>query len=82
MFLNGLPGTPPPTIIRSMIILQANQLAHSFGADDLFEDVSVLLHPRDRVGLVGPNGVGKTTLLLILAELLEPTAAPLAAKLI
>ena len=71
--LSGLPGTPPPTIIRSMIILQANQLAHSFGADDLFEDVSVLLHARDRVGLVGPNGVGKTTLLLILAGLLEPT---------
>ena len=57
-----------------MIILQANQLAHAFGADDLFEDVSVLLHARERVGLVGPNGVGKTTLLLILAGLLEPTA--------
>ena len=56
-----------------MIILQANQLAHSFGADDLFEDVSVLLHAKERVGLVGPNGVGKTTLLLILAGLLEPT---------
>ncbi len=57
-----------------MIILQANQLAHSFGAEDLFEDVSVLLHAKERVGLVGPNGVGKTTLLLILAGLLEPTA--------
>ena len=57
-----------------MIILRANQLAHAFGADDLFEDVSVLLHARERVGLVGPNGVGKTTLLLILAGLLEPTA--------
>lgn len=57
-----------------MVILQASQLAHSFGADDLFEDVSVLLHARDRVGLVGPNGVGKTTLLLILAGLLEPTS--------
>ncbi|WP_420631526.1 ribosomal protection-like ABC-F family protein [Candidatus Leptofilum sp.] len=56
-----------------MMILQANQLEHAFGADDLFEDVSVLLHAKDRVGLVGPNGVGKTTLLLILAGLLEPT---------
>ena len=57
-----------------MVILQANQLAHSFGADDLFEDVSVLLHAKERVGLVGSNGVGKTTLLLILAGLLEPTS--------
>lgn len=57
-----------------MVILQANELAHSFGADDLFEDVSVMLHAKERVGLVGPNGVGKTTLLLILAGLLEPTA--------
>ena len=56
-----------------MIILQGNQLGHAFGADDLFEDVSVLLHAKERVGLVGPNGVGKTTLLLILAGLLEPT---------
>ena len=56
-----------------MIILQASQLAHSFGADDLFEDVSVLLHAKERVGLVGSNGVGKTTLLLVLAGLLEPT---------
>ncbi|MCA9945760.1 MAG: ABC-F family ATP-binding cassette domain-containing protein, partial [Anaerolineales bacterium] len=65
---------PPPTIIPPMIILQANQLSHSFGASDLFEDVSVLLHAKERVGLVGPNGIGKTTLLLILAGLLEPTA--------
>ena len=60
-----------------MIILQANELAHAFGADDLFEAVSVTLHAKDRVGLVGPNGVGKTTLLLILAGLLEPTGGSL-----
>lgn len=56
-----------------MIILQANELSHSFGANDLFENVSIMLHAKDRVGLVGPNGVGKTTLLLILAGLVEPT---------
>ncbi|VAW33689.1 hypothetical protein MNBD_CHLOROFLEXI01-4981, partial [hydrothermal vent metagenome] len=57
-----------------MIILQAKELGHAFGADDLFEDVSTVLHAKERVGLVGPNGIGKTTLLLILAGLLEPTA--------
>ena len=56
-----------------MPILSTTDLGHSFGADDLFEDVNVKLDARDRVGLVGPNGVGKTTLLLLLARLLEPT---------
>ena len=56
-----------------MPILSTTDLGHSFGADDLFEDVNVKLDARDRVGLVGPNGVGKTTLLLLLARLLEST---------
>ena len=72
--LNSVAHNALPNYHSHMIILQARELAHSFGADDLFEDVSVLLHAKDRVGLVGPNGVGKTTLLLILAGLLEPTA--------
>jgi ATP-binding cassette subfamily F protein 3 len=56
-----------------MPILSTSDLGHSFGADDLFEDINVKLDARDRVGLVGPNGVGKTTLLLLLAGKLEPT---------
>ena len=57
-----------------MPILTATELGHSFGADDLFEDINLKLEDRDRVGLVGPNGVGKTTLLLLLAGQLAPTA--------
>jgi len=57
-----------------MPILTAADLGHAFGAAELFHDVSVTLDARDRVGLVGPNGVGKTTLLLGLAGLLEMTA--------
>ncbi len=56
-----------------MPILTATELGHSFGADDLFEDINLRLEARDRVGLVGPNGVGKTTLLLLLAGQLAPT---------
>lgn len=56
-----------------MPILTATELGHSFGADDLFEDINLRLDARDRVGLVGPNGVGKTTLLLLLAGQLAPT---------
>ncbi|MFN2106767.1 MAG: ribosomal protection-like ABC-F family protein [Candidatus Promineifilaceae bacterium] len=56
-----------------MPILTASQLAHSFGADDIFEELELKVERRDRVGLVGPNGSGKTTLLLDLAGISAPT---------
>jgi len=56
-----------------MAILSAKNIAQSFGALDLFSGISFQLASKDRVGLVGPNGVGKTSLLLILAGLAEPT---------
>ena len=56
-----------------MPVLTTTDLAHSFGADDIFEGINLQVERRDRVGLVGPNGSGKTTLLLDLAGLSEPT---------
>jgi ATP-binding cassette subfamily F protein 3 len=38
----------------------------SFGGWDLFKDISLLINPRDRIGLVGKNGAGKTTLLKVI----------------
>ena len=56
-----------------MPILTATGLSHAYGGDELFHEVALSLEARERVGLVGPNGVGKTTLLLALAGLLEPS---------
>jgi ATP-binding cassette subfamily F protein 3 len=56
-----------------MAILTTQSVGHAFGATELFHELTVTVEERDRIGLVGPNGVGKTTLLLILAGLLEPT---------
>jgi ATP-binding cassette subfamily F protein 3 len=44
-------------------------LSKHFGAQDIFENVSLQIAHGERTALVGPNGVGKTTLLRILAGL-------------
>jgi ATPase subunit of ABC transporter with duplicated ATPase domains len=54
--------------------LKAQSLTHHYGGETLFRGVDLVLNPGDRVGLVGPNGVGKTTLLAILAGQLKPVA--------
>ncbi len=47
-------------------MLTVHQLAKSFALQTLFENVTFNINPGDRIGLVGPNGCGKTTLLRIL----------------
>jgi ATP-binding cassette, subfamily F, member 3 len=55
-----------------MLLLSCSQLARGFDAGPLFEDLGFELQSGQRVGLVGPNGVGKTTLMRILARLDNP----------
>lgn len=57
-----------------MTILTARGLAKSYGAQDVFWDVSLQIGRGDKVALIGPNGHGKSTLLRLLAGLDTPTA--------
>lgn len=57
-----------------MSLITVSGLSKSYGALDLFSDLSFAIPPRARIGLVGANGVGKTTLLRILLGLEEPSA--------
>jgi ATP-binding cassette, subfamily F, member 3 len=56
-----------------MPVLTLNNTTVSFGDFDLFVGLNASLHHGEKVGLVGPNGVGKTTLLMILAGIEEAT---------
>jgi len=47
-------------------MISTDNLTVSFGGWDLFRDISLVINPRDRIGLVGRNGAGKTTLLKVL----------------
>ena len=56
-----------------MSILTAQNLSKAFGPVDIFEELTFAIPRRARIAIVGPNGVGKTTLLRILAGVDEPT---------
>ena len=49
-----------------MSLISTSNLAKSFGSEDIFSDISFAVPQKARIGLVGSNGVGKTTLLRIL----------------
>ncbi len=63
-----------------MSLLVATGLAKAFGALDVFEGVDLRVEAGDRIGFVGANGAGKTTVLRILAEVESPTAGDVARK--
>ncbi len=50
-----------------MSLVSARELHLAFGADVLLDGDSFAIGPHDRIGLVGPNGTGKSSLLRILA---------------
>lgn len=54
-------------------MISVDQLVVSFGGFELFKGISLLVSPRDRIGLVGKNGAGKSTLLKILAGHQQPS---------
>src|SRR3954452_3806265 len=50
-----------------MILLSANDLGRQFAGDPIFSGLRFEARAGERIGLVGPNGVGKTTVMRILA---------------
>ncbi len=54
-------------------MISVERLAVDAGARTLFENVSFLVRPHDRIGLIGANGSGKTTLMRVLSGEREPS---------
>ena len=55
-------------------MISIDNLSVSFGGWTLFDQISFLINPKDRIGLVGRNGAGKTTILKLIAGLQQPTS--------
>ncbi len=53
-------------------LLQLSDISLTFGGDPVFDDLSLVVQPGDRVALVGRNGSGKSTLMKVMAGLVEP----------
>ncbi|MEP2920454.1 ATP-binding cassette domain-containing protein [Sulfitobacter sp.] len=52
-------------------LLQLSEIALTFGGDPVFDDLSLVIQPHDRLALVGRNGSGKSTLMKVMAGSIE-----------
>ena len=60
-------------------MLNIHNLSVSFQGEYLFEDLTFRLGAGDRIGLIGKNGAGKSTMLKILSKEMEPDSGQIAA---
>ena len=56
------------------LVFEATHVTHSFGASPVIADFSARIMRGDRIGIIGPNGCGKTTLIKLLVGDLDPTS--------
>ncbi len=60
-------------------MISISNVSVHFGNFELFSSISFLINQRDRIGLVGKNGAGKSSLLKVLLGLVQPDSGEIAA---
>ncbi|MCB1502986.1 MAG: ABC-F family ATP-binding cassette domain-containing protein, partial [Bauldia sp.] len=66
--------TPAEARASGKLVIEAEGIAKSFGERPIVRDLTLRVERGDRIAFVGPNGVGKTTLINILTGALPPDA--------
>lgn len=59
------------------LVIEAQHISFSYGDTAIFQDFSTMILRGDKVGLIGPNGIGKTTLLNALLQQQKPDSGKL-----
>jgi ATP-binding cassette subfamily F protein 3 len=60
------------------MLVQLGEVNFGYPGTEIFSGLTLQVNPGDRIGLVGPNGTGKSTLLRLLAGTLKPESGSLA----
>ena len=55
-----------------MVLLTAENIRKSYGTRVIFDDISFSIHEGDKIGVIGVNGTGKSTLMSMLFGMYEP----------
>jgi ABC transport system ATP-binding/permease protein len=58
--------------VSGSIVIRARNVSKGFDGTLLFDNFSTIIRRKDRIGIIGPNGTGKTTLLKMLIGEIEP----------
>lgn len=62
------------------VLIRARNLSKTFGIQTLFDDLDLGIEEGERLGIIGPNGVGKSTLMKILAGMEPPDAGEVVSR--
>lgn len=63
---------------QGLVVFEDIGFRYADGAPEVLHDLTVVLHPKESIGIVGPSGSGKSTLLQLLLRLRSPTSGRVA----
>ena len=70
----GTPRQAEPLSFRKELRLEGVGLRYERADRDALQDISLVIHPGEQIGICGPTGGGKTTLTDVITSLLQPTS--------